>query len=142
MDIDIADHIDYIKIADLLNPETNDTPGSSSSNRPPGQTPPDPNDNKPNNKAGVLPNDGYDNRNYRELADYLERTRKAVIEERVSFGSKSKSTTFSELGVSFMERSNLSSNAKMVQTVLGSHILGSSICTEDSIYRIRNYYPK
>nr|YP_009262105.1 hypothetical protein [Chrysoporthe deuterocubensis]AMX22180.1 hypothetical protein [Chrysoporthe deuterocubensis] len=143
-DLNDIDFIDFMKISDLLNQDNNDTSGPS--NRPPGETPPDPGsapkgNNHNSDKDGLLPYDPYDHQEYKKLAESLQEKRNALIEERVRFGSNSKSTTFGELGIDFTRRSPTKEEVKMIRTVLGSSIMGSSICNEIAIKRIGNYYP-
>lgn len=85
-----------MNISDLLNPENT---SSSSSYKPPGETPPDP--NRDRDTDTFLHVDENNNTKYKEFADYLENKRNSVLEYRISVDAPSKSTTYTDLGISF-----------------------------------------
>lgn len=104
---------DFIKIADLLNPQGS---SSSSSSNPTGEIPNDPKNHPKRPKIDFLLNDDP-NAEYRELAKELTERRDGVLADRRINHATSNSTTLANLGISFRPGHETYDKALMIRRV-------------------------
>jgi len=104
---------DFIKIEDLLNPEGS---SSTSSSNPTGENPNDPKNHPKRPKLDFIVNDDS-NTKFKELAKDLQERREEVLESRRLIHASSKSTTLSDLGISYRRNNETYEKARMIREV-------------------------